>query len=52
MSPNGQAQGKKITAPNNVYTVILAIACGVVVATAIFVLLECNSQYGVMFKMP
>ncbi len=52
MSPNGQAQGKKLKIPDNLYTVILAVACGAVVATAAFVLIECYRQYGVIFTIP
>jgi len=52
MSPNGQAQGKNIKAANNVYTVILAVATGTVVAVAIFVLYMCKTQYGTIFNMP
>ena len=49
MSPNGQAQGKNIKVANNVYTVILAVATGTVVAVAIFVLYMCKTQYGKIF---
>ena len=52
MSPNGQAQGKKIKAANNIYTAILAVATGTVIAVAVFVLYMCHSQYDTIFKMP
>ncbi|MHC4558116.1 MAG: hypothetical protein ACYTFW_09225 [Planctomycetota bacterium] len=52
MSPNGQTRGKAITAPDNLYTVILAIAFCVVLATAAFVAYECYTQYGTFFKIP
>ncbi len=52
MSPTAQARGKKITAPDNLYTVILAVAFGVVLATAAFVVYECYVQYGTIFTIP
>jgi len=52
MSPNGQNRGRKITVPSNLYTVILALAVGVVLATAAFVAYKCYLQYGTFFKIP
>ncbi len=52
MSPDGQIQVKQVNIPDNIYTVILAVACGAVVAVAVFVLIECYRQYGVIFTMP
>jgi hypothetical protein len=52
MSPNGQTRGKKITAPDNLYTIILAVAFCVVLATAVFVVYECYVQYGTIFTIP
>ena len=52
MSPNGQAQGKKMKVPDNLYTVVLAVACGAVIAVAAFVLFQCHSQYGTVFTLP
>ena len=52
MSPNGQARGKKITVPDNVYTVILALAFCAVLATAALVVYKCYMQYGTIFKIP
>ena len=52
MSPNGQAPGRKVKAADNIYTVILAVACGAVAAVAVFALIQCYRQYGVIFSMP
>ena len=52
MSPNGQARGKKVTVPDNLYTIILALAFCAVLATAAFVAYQCYTQYGVLFKIP
>lgn len=51
MSPAPKTRGKKITAPDNLYTVILAVAFGVVLATAIFVAYQCYTQYETIFKV-
>jgi len=45
MSPQ-QGPGQKITPLNNLYTVILAIAFGLAVATIGYVLYMCYVQYG------
>ncbi|MHC4742018.1 MAG: hypothetical protein ACYS8Z_08915 [Planctomycetota bacterium] len=50
MSPNGQAP--KIKPSNNIYTVILAVATGTVIAVAGFVLYMCLTQYETFYKMP
>ena len=50
MSPNGQAQDVK--AENNVYTVILAVAVGAVIAVAAFVAYMCQIQYETIYKIP
>ena len=52
MSPNGQTPVEKITAANNIYTAVLALAFCVVLVTAAFVALKCISQYGTIFKIP
>ena len=52
MSPNGQAPIKKANVPSNLYTVILAVAFCVVLATAALVVYKCYIQYGTIFKMP
>ena len=49
MSPNGQAQGKKVKVPDNIYTVFLAVATVAVVAVAAFVLFMCYKQYDKIF---
>jgi hypothetical protein len=45
-------RGAKISPPNNLYTAVLAVAVGVVVATAAYVAYACYSQYGTIFGMP
>jgi len=52
MSAREQIRGKKIKALNNLYTAILALALGIVFATAVFVTLKCYFQYGTIFKIP
>jgi len=52
MSPNGQSRGKKLTVPDNLYTIILALAFCAVLATAGFVAYQCYTQYGTIFKIP
>jgi hypothetical protein len=53
MSPDGRSRGgKNITAANNIYTIILALAFAVVLATAAFVAYKCYLQYGTIFKVP
>jgi len=52
MSPILKSGGKKITAGDNLYTVILAMAFFAVLATAVFVAYQCYSQYGTIFKIP
>ncbi len=52
MSPDGHNPGRKITVSSNLYTVILALALGVVVATAVFVAYKCYFQYNAIFKIP
>ena len=51
MSPVGQSRGKKITATDNIYTVVLAVAFLAVFATAVFVAYQCYTQYGTIFKI-
>jgi hypothetical protein len=50
MSPAGRNQAGRVAASDNLYTVILALAFGVVLATAVFVSIKCYSQYGSIFK--
>ena len=52
MSPKGQRQGTKEAAPNNLYTIILALAFCLVLATAALVAYKCYFQYGTIFKVP
>lgn len=52
MSPDMQGYGQKPEVPNNIYTVILAVALGVVLITTIIVAYMCYSQYGTIFKIP
>lgn len=52
MSPGARNRGPNVTAQDNIYKAVLALACGVVLATAIFVALKCYSQYDTIFKAP
>lgn len=42
----------QIAVPSNLYTAILAVAFGAVLAAAAFVAYQCYSQYGTIFGMP
>ncbi len=52
MSPNRQIRGGKVIAIDNLYTVILALAFCVVLATAAFVTYKCYFQYETIFNIP
>ena len=52
MSPMPQSRGASTAAPSNLYTAILAVALGVVVATSAFVAYQCYTQYNTIFGMP
>jgi hypothetical protein len=52
MSPMPQSRGGKISPPSNLYTAILAVAFGVVLATAAYVTFACQVCYGTIFGMP
>jgi hypothetical protein len=53
MSPMPQPQRTKVAIPNNIYTAILAVALGLMIATAAYVAFVCQSQYGNgIFGMP
>ncbi len=52
MSPNGRIWGGKVIAIDNLYTVILALAFCVVLATAAFVAYKCYFQYETIFSIP
>ncbi|HPD47897.1 MAG TPA: hypothetical protein P5279_14820 [Anaerohalosphaeraceae bacterium] len=42
---------KPVSAVSDLYTAILALATGVVLATAIFVTVKCHIDYGTIFKI-
>ena len=52
MSAMPQSRGAKVAVPSNLYTAILAVAFGVVLATAAFVAFKCFTQYQTIFGMP
>ena len=45
MSPVMPSRGKKVSVPDNLYTVILAVALFAVLAAAGFVAYQCFTQY-------
>jgi len=51
MSPMPQPRGGKIAAPSDLYTAILALAVGVLVATAAYVTYACYLRYDTVFGM-
>ncbi len=51
MSPNGLGRSGKKEAASNIYTIILAVAFCVVVATAAYVAYMCYTQYGTIWKI-
>ncbi len=51
MSPNGPGRSGKIVAASNIYTIILAVAFCVVVATSAYVAYMCYTQYGTIWKI-
>jgi len=52
MSPIDKNAGKKVYIPSNLYTAILAIALGIVLASIALVAFMCFSQYGTIFTIP
>jgi hypothetical protein len=52
MSPMPQPRGGKISPPSNIYTAILAVAVGVLLATAAYVSFACYTRYGGIFGAP
>jgi hypothetical protein len=52
MSPEVQLGGSKPAIPSNLYTVILAAALFLVLATAAFVAYKCYFQYGTFSPIP
>ena len=51
MSPIVQTPGKRASIPDNLYTVVLALAFLIVLATAGLVAYLCYTQYGTIFKI-
>ena len=49
MSPMPQSRAAKAAVPSNLYTAILAVAFGVVLATAAFVAYACLTRYETIF---
>jgi biopolymer transport protein ExbB/TolQ len=52
MSPMPPSRGSKALVPSNLYTAILAVALGIVLATSAFVAFQCFTQYKTIFGMP
>ena len=52
MSPEAQIRSPKPEAMSNLYTAILAVAFGIVLATAIFVAVKCYFDYETLYKIP
>jgi hypothetical protein len=52
MSPDAQIRSTKPAAMSNLYTALLAVAFGVVLATAVFVAVKCYFIYETLFKIP
>jgi len=52
MSPDGQTRGKKVKIPDNIYTVVLAAACALVLTAAVFVAIMCYRRYDTFFTIP
>jgi hypothetical protein len=52
MSPEGPLRSAKAVPLSNLYTIILAVAFGVVLVTAAFVAYKCHFDYGTLFKIP
>ncbi|MGA2323595.1 MAG: hypothetical protein ABSG22_07085 [Sedimentisphaerales bacterium] len=52
MSPEAQIRSAKPAAMSNLYTVLLAVAFGVMSATAAFVAVKCYFIYETLFKIP
>lgn len=51
MSPIAQTPGGKFSAPDNIYTVLLAIAFFIVLATTALVAYLCYTRYETIFKI-
>jgi len=44
-------KNKNNRATSNVYTALLALSCGIVLATAVYVAILCYTQYETLFKV-
>ena len=51
MSALEQTTGAKPKASNNLYTALLALACGIVAGTAGFVAYKCFFDYGTLLQI-
>jgi hypothetical protein len=52
MSPEAPIRGAKPEAMSNLYTALVAVAFGIVLATAAFVAYKCYFDYGTLFQIP
>jgi hypothetical protein len=52
MSAMPQSRGGTVSPASTLYTAVLAVALGVVIATAAYVTYACYTQYGTIFGMP
>ena len=52
MSADMRMRGRKAVGANNLYTVVLALAFAIVLATTALVAYTCYFQYGTVFKIP
>ena len=52
MSPEAPIRSAKPEARSNLYTAILAVAFGVILATAAFVAYKCYFDYSTLFTIP
>ncbi|MFC1762438.1 hypothetical protein ACFL6U_10210 [Planctomycetota bacterium] len=52
MSPSKRSRGRKVAAPNNIYTGILAMSFFILLATAAFTTFKCFTQYETLFTIP
>jgi len=52
MSPNGKKRTNRLPLSDDLYCALLALAAGVVIATAAYVAVKCYSQYDTVFGAP
>jgi hypothetical protein len=52
MSPMPQPRGAKTSPPSNLYTALLAVAVGVLLATMGYVTVACYLRYNTIFGIP